>query len=391
MKFKRAKAGFLILPLLIPMLFLTHVNIAVAYSLDTDVDILFAGDEEIMDCVVEWPDPIWWWMGVFYDRPLTEIIEEECFPGLQASFSDQLGINIVFHGWANWESDDSENNAYWLLQDAIEQVQGYWVDDPLWPIGGGYWKFDQDMEWNGVLIDILVAWTLQGMYPRGFAPFKWGAAIVQYIDIPRAGLIPQHEISHLYSALHCSHSYCIMNPDYAWICNDWRSTCKDYMITHKNCFTRAIGGGGAGPGPEPCPTLFVWDGTDYVDLGVIDIHADGDVVREVPVPPESVSVNNCKAEFRLREGWEGLTYSHSQIDQVKLDAVDSDGNRHPCPLVNATHSELGNVLPRLLLSDDWRCDMYLLETIDLEFVVSWQTDEIEDFAFVIEGCNMIKM
>jgi len=146
-------------------------------------------------------------------------------------------------------------------------------------------------------------------------------------------------------------------------------------------------GGGGGP---ICPTLFVWDGSDYTDLGVIDIHADEDVVREVSVATELVGINNHKAEFRLREGWEGLTYSHSQIDQVKLYAVDSDGNWRLSPLVNATHSELGNVLPQLLLSDDTRIDLYLLETIDLKFMVPGQTDEIQEFAFVIEGCNMLK-
>ena len=144
---------------------------------------------------------------------------------------------------------------------------------------------------------------------------------------------------------------------------------------------------GSGGGGEICPTLFVWDGSDYNDLGVIDIHADEDVVREVPVPSEIVGINEHKAQFRLREGWEGLTYSHSEIDQVKLLAVDDDGNQGLCPLVKATHSELGNVQPQLLLSDNQKCDMYLLETIDLTFVVPSQTDE---FVFVIEGCNMLK-
>ena len=147
-----------------------------------------------------------------------------------------------------------------------------------------------------------------------------------------------------------------------------------------------LGGGG---GAEVCPTLLAWDGSDYIDLRVIDIHADGDVVREASVATDLVSIDNHKAEFRLREGWEGLTYSHSEIDQVKLHAVDSDGNWRLCPLVEATHSEFGNVLPRLLLSDDKRIDLYLLETTDLEFAVP-QTDEIQDFVFVIEGCNMLK-
>lgn len=146
-------------------------------------------------------------------------------------------------------------------------------------------------------------------------------------------------------------------------------------------FTLLSGGGG-----ESCPTLLVWNNSDYIDLGVIDIHADEDVVREVSVPSESVGVNEHKAQFRLREGWEGLTYSHSEIDQVKLYAVDSDGNWRLCPLINATHSKIGDVLPRLLLSDDKRIDLYLLETTDLEFAVP-QTDE---FVFIIEGCNMLK-
>ena len=149
-----------------------------------------------------------------------------------------------------------------------------------------------------------------------------------------------------------------------------------------------IGSSGGGGGGPICPTLFVWNGV-WNDFGVIDIHANEDVVREVSVSSESVGINNSKAQFRLREGWEGLTYSLSEIDQVKLYAVDDDGNQRLCPLVKATHSELGNVLPQLLLSDNWKCDMYLLKTIDLEFVVS-QTDGIQDFIFIIEGNNMLK-
>jgi hypothetical protein len=153
----------------------------------------------------------------------------------------------------------------------------------------------------------------------------------------------------------------------------------------------SVSGGGDGGGGEPCPTLFVWDGNDYVDYGVIDIHnpSGEDVVREVPVQSEDVSISNYKAKFRLREGWEGLSYSESVIDQVKLYAIGNDGNRHLCPLISAEHSRLGNVLPQLLLSDDYRAQMLLLETVDLTFVVPWQN--IQGFTFAIEGCNKWKM
>jgi hypothetical protein len=146
--------------------------------------------------------------------------------------------------------------------------------------------------------------------------------------------------------------------------------------------------GGAGGGQ--CPTLFVWNGSAYVDYGVMNIHnpTGEDVTREVPIQAEDVGISNYKALFRLREGWEGLNFSESVIDQVKLYAVDSQGNRYLCPLTSAKHSTLGNVLPRLLASDDYRVQILLLETIDLTFIVPYQN--VQGFTFVIEGCNVIK-
>jgi len=153
----------------------------------------------------------------------------------------------------------------------------------------------------------------------------------------------------------------------------------------------SVSGGGGGGGGEPCPTLFVWNGSAYVDYGVIDIHnpSGKDVVREVPVQSGDVSISNHKAKFRLREGWEGLNFSESIIDQVKLYAVGKNGNRYPCPLIKATHSTLGNVLPQLLLSDDYRVQILLLETINLEFAVPYKN--VQGYTFTIEGCNKWKM
>jgi len=171
------------------------------------------------------------------------------------------------------------------------------------------------------------------------------------------------------------------------------ATCYDNPITvtmdADHTLTAYFQGGGGGD-PVPCPTLFVWSGTAWIDYGVIAIHnpSGEDVIREVPIQTEDVYVNNYKAKFRLREGWEGLNFSESVIDQVKLYAIGNDGNHYLCPLISAEHSSLGNVLPQLLLSDDYRAQMLLLETVDLTFVVPWQN--ISGFTFVIEGCNMLK-
>lgn len=154
------------------------------------------------------------------------------------------------------------------------------------------------------------------------------------------------------------------------------------------CF-EPVGGAGGG-GSDPCPTLLVWNGNAYVDYGVINIHnpSGEDVVKEVTVQAGDVGITNYKAKFRLREGWEGLTYSHSEIDQVKLYAIDSYGNHLPCPLTKATYINQYDVWLPLLVSDDNKWDIYLLDTIDLEFFVPYRN--IQGFTFTIEGCNMMK-
>ncbi len=148
--------------------------------------------------------------------------------------------------------------------------------------------------------------------------------------------------------------------------------------------------GGGGPS-EPCPTLFVWNGTCYVDYGVIDIHnpSGEDVIREVLIAKEDAAVTNYMARFMLREGWPGLNFSESVIDQVKLYAI-INGNRYPCPLIKATHNTEGDVWHKLILSDDKKTQILLLETINLTFLMPYPTSQIQAYIFTIEGCNMLK-
>lgn len=183
----------------------------------------------------------------------------------------------------------------------------------------------------------------------------------------------------------------IPNPDYYfmyWRLDGQRVNSNPITVTTDSDHTlKAYFSGGGG-----CPTLFVWNGSDYVDYGVINIHdVENDVIREVPVQAEDVSVAGYKVKFKLREGWEGLNYSHSLIDQVKLYAVDSEGNRLSCPLIKAEHSEQGKVLLNLLFSDDYRTDTYLMDTIDLTFIMPYPTETIETFMFIIEGHNPLKV
>ena len=92
-------------------------------------------------------------------------------------------------------------------------------------------------------------------------------------------------------------------------------------------FSSMFGSGGGG-----CPFLQVWDGNDYIDEGLLDIHnAEGvDVTYEhvLMTAPERVK---GAYEFRLIE--HPKTISH--IDQVQLRAILEDGTVKEFPLKQA--------------------------------------------------------
>ncbi len=104
-----------------------------------------------------------------------------------------------------------------------------------------------------------------------------------------------------------------------------------------------------------CPILYVWNGSDFVCEGLLDIHnPEGvDVVynHTLVAMPERVYGAYL---FRLVE--HPQTISH--IDQVRLYAILEDKTVVELPLIYAWHSEYGNVLPQLLFSDEWKVDEY---------------------------------
>ena len=138
-----------------------------------------------------------------------------------------------------------------------------------------------------------------------------------------------------------------------------------------------------GSGGVVCPTLFVWDGSQYVEEALLDIHADSDITLQHTIEEALVPDKNSY-KLSLRE----LDNFTSHIDQVKLYAVDSDGEMHETHLTNATHSELGNVNQPLLHDDETRVDMTPEQTIDLMFTVPNIDDDVAYFIFEINGYNM---
>ena len=142
-----------------------------------------------------------------------------------------------------------------------------------------------------------------------------------------------------------------------------------------------------------CPVLSVYDGTEYVEEGLLDIHnPEGvDVVYEHSLTGTPQRVDGAYL-LRLTEH----PKTHSYTDQVKLYAVLEDGTLKELPLIWAWHSEDGNVLPMLLHSDEWKADTLgadhnegTSQSIDLKFAALSPNLEITGFVFQIEGNNIL--
>jgi len=132
----------------------------------------------------------------------------------------------------------------------------------------------------------------------------------------------------------------------------------------------------------PCPTLFVWDGSEYVEVGVLGIHDDSDITFLQGIDQTFVPEKHLY-KLSLRE----LDEFTSHIDNVKLYAIDNEVEKYECYLAQAVHSELGHVEGLLLHDDDKRVDLNPLQTIDLKFTAP-NINEIAYFIFEINGYNI---
>jgi hypothetical protein len=143
-------------------------------------------------------------------------------------------------------------------------------------------------------------------------------------------------------------------------------------------FKSASGGGGGDGG---CPTLFVWNATAYVEEGTLDIHAESDVTVQHEIE-NALALENCVYKLQLRE----LDNHTSHIDQVKLYAVDDEGEWHLCPLIYAKHND-SYVTWKLLFDDENRINLTPTQTVNLKFLRSFPYSETTYFIFEINGYN----
>jgi len=137
------------------------------------------------------------------------------------------------------------------------------------------------------------------------------------------------------------------------------------------------GGGG-------CPTLFVYDGKEYLKERKTGIHSQEgiDTVDDIVLKTNPAVVDGnyilLLKETTLPE--------HSYIDSVKLYVVDSEGKKE-AKLLTAKHSRYGDVTGALVKSDDIRTDTKVFDNIELKFEAPKLKGAVSDFTFKIEGYN----
>jgi len=130
-----------------------------------------------------------------------------------------------------------------------------------------------------------------------------------------------------------------------------------------------------------CPSLFVWNGSQYVYETVLDIHAESDITVQHEIE-QQLALDGTLYKLELRE----LDNFTSHIDQVKLYAVDSTGEWYLCPLKSANYNGIV-VTKTLQQDDDKRINLAPTETVSLKFQRSIPYSETAYFIFEINGYN----
>lgn len=130
-----------------------------------------------------------------------------------------------------------------------------------------------------------------------------------------------------------------------------------------------------------CPSLFVWNGSEFVYETLLNIHAESDVTVQHQIQ-QTLLLDGLFYKLQLRE----LDNFTSHIDQVKLYAVDRSGRWRLCPLTYAKHND-AYVTLKLLFDDNQRIDLAPSEIIELKFLPSIPYNETAYFIFKINGYN----
>ena len=291
-----------------------------------------------------------------------------CFDVFIAEYAAELSIDVSTKGTIFYHSDGGTSTQ--LLADLATDTESARISNGADLVIGISRHYPSDWEVIG-----------RAYYPPG------RHAIVFAYNFIRDFRVITHEVGHNYDLGHGTDFYCYMNA----VINNFEHR---FCSTMKNLVDRELygtvppppGGGGG------CPFLYVFDGTEYIGEGLLDIHEvtgiDKVAIHTLQTTPSQL---NNKIYLRLTEHPQTI----SDIDHVRLYGRLENGQWVSLQLKSAIHSAIGEVRNLLRFSDDLKVKELgadhnngISETIDLEFVTDGETSFLE-FRFIIEGNNMI--
>lgn len=257
-----------------------------------------------------------------------------------------------------------------------------------------FWNFYNQVEPENYGADIAIAVVKNyhsdsGVLGRAHCPGRHSIILNHYNNVDE--MVICHEVGHNYglypsASHHCPNPFCIMY--YSWhpFLWDFCDNCEYYIDEDK--FGPPPGGGGGGG----CPILYAFNGIEYIEEGLLDIHdidgIDRTYIHTLQTTPYPL---NNKIYLQLTEHPKTISY----IDHVRLYGKLENGQWVSLHLKSAIHSTIGEVRNLLQHSDDLRVTELgeehnngISETINLEFVMKRETNFLE-FIFIIEGNNVI--
>jgi len=210
-------------------------------------------------------------------------------------FLNEQNIKFVcVNGWNDfWDSDDTESNAYDMLEEAIEDI-GF-ESGMMYETAPNYVQ----------VVDLLICYTGQAMDLRGFSLPMWNACIMRN-EIPIPG-VATHELSHQFGALHCPH-FCVMNPTFVDFCWSWCSDCWTTIHNHRDKWSYKYNltiSAGSGGTTDPTPRTYEYYEETTVEVTAIPTCGysfdhwilDGATESGNPITVTMDSDHNLKAYF----------------------------------------------------------------------------------------------
>jgi hypothetical protein len=229
--------------LLIVMLVMQSAIFAIPiHATNPTFHILFAGDEEFIN------GGQWVFLPLPHWVPQTKTAEK-AFETVAERFHDQLGYDLIFHGWLMWDSEDTvpfSGDAWEMMVEAIQELN--------WEVGYDFDGYDMDM---------LVALTDQSMdNPEHGLAFVWSqAVIVEYPGDPvRTADFIMHELGHVWTLEHCGVFDCVMNPTAALLSltHGYCTSCNNIVLMNRR-HVLVLSDNDAQGDTDPAPGLYTYN------------------------------------------------------------------------------------------------------------------------------------